>query len=544
MQKENIKKLEKVEPENISIKLNSQEDIYGLHLKYISENLTGLQKYYNNHLNSKEKISKEKINLYFIKINSTISLLSEEREKMQSKYESILKLNEQKIRILYSDIFNLKIKNTFLENNIEVLLKKEKEYRLVKEKTGVVVENGVIVYNNRKENEIFILRKENSTLKNVINENEKKIDEIKEKLKNDKENHDKQVSNLNHKINQLKYRLRQSNPKIKVQSCSSTNINTNDTSNPNMKLNFTVNNSINKVNSKVLTNGVNNSNNEMSFNNNKNSNNCIKRKYDSILLNKKKKKREKILINSEVKSISFANNRSSSGQLKIRNKVVKKIKTKNKEISPTTFHKDLNLSNLNVSPIQSKKILCLTPQNNGDNNPVLSFQKITDIKKRVKLKVINKNGKIMNNCLSRHNINSSNNLKVLYKNKSKNTIIKNNGNINNMPKIIKKELTWSNNLILNNNSVIPTSNFKITKSRKINGKIKGIKEINKTSIIKSPQNLGNNKRKRNMISNVVGKNYSITNKTSLSSIRKKNTINTSINSFNKNMLNSPSGNNM
>ena len=62
----------------------------------------------------------------------------------------------------------MKIKNTFLENNIDILIKKEKEYRLIKEKTGILVENGKIIHNDRKENEIFILRAENSNLKNVI----------------------------------------------------------------------------------------------------------------------------------------------------------------------------------------------------------------------------------------------------------------------------------------------------------------------------------------------------------------------------------------
>ena len=60
--------------------------------------------------------------------------LAEDRNKTISKYYSLLRLSEEKIRLLYSVLFNMKIKNNFLENNIDILLKKEKEYRLVKKR--------------------------------------------------------------------------------------------------------------------------------------------------------------------------------------------------------------------------------------------------------------------------------------------------------------------------------------------------------------------------------------------------------------------------
>jgi len=114
----------------------------------------------------------DKINSIFSEMTSIFNLLSKEKDRIFYQYESSLQKNENKIRALYSDIFNLIVKKSYLENNMEILLRKEREYRLVKEKTGVVVENGSIVYNDRKENEIFILRTENSTLKNVITKKE------------------------------------------------------------------------------------------------------------------------------------------------------------------------------------------------------------------------------------------------------------------------------------------------------------------------------------------------------------------------------------
>ena len=190
MEKTDFIKIENVESENIS-NLSDYPlgtNIHNFYLETINSSINALQKYYQNNLKSQEKSIQNKINSYFSQINSILNLLSEEKDNILYQYESSLRKNEQKIRILYSDIFNLKVKNTFLENNIDILLKKEKEYRLVKEKTGVVVENGAIVYNDRKENEIFILRKENSNLKNVILKNEKESNDIKEKYKKEKNN--------------------------------------------------------------------------------------------------------------------------------------------------------------------------------------------------------------------------------------------------------------------------------------------------------------------------------------------------------------------
>ena len=535
MKKDDIKRQGKKESEN---KSNIVQDKLNIYIKSISDNIKNLQKYYIIHLSTKEKDkekTKEKINLYFSQINSTIKLLSDENDIIKSKYESLLNYNEQKIRILYSDIFNLKIKNNFLENNIDILLKKEKEYKLVKEKTGILVENGKIVYNDRKENEIIILRVENSNLKDVINRNEKVLLEINENFKKEKDNYDKQILNLNHQINQLKYKLKQSNPKLKGKSFSSININTNDTTNPNLKLNFTVNNSSNKIN--------NSNNNEISSNkNNNNINN--KRKYESILLNKKSGKIINIA-NSERKSNALIH-WQSSGHLDLKNKMINKLK-KNKQ-NETATTKELNLSNLNVSPIHSKKVLCLTPHNNNDNSCLnfQTFQKIADIKNKKQLKVINKNCKIKKRCLNNQNIHKSNNLnglKVIFKNTSK--IKSNNKSNNNKSRHnkIKKELTWSQNILINN-SAIPNSNPKINKVKKIIINNNNNKELNKTNIIgKSPKsNFDNDKRKKHLTSSIIGNQQMIKNKSSVNSIRRKNSMNKS-NSYNKKIFNSFYSNN-
>ena len=127
-------------------------------LREISKNLF---KYISDILPSNSfQEQKVKIETYF-KILILLKKLAEDRNKTISKYYSLLRLSEEKIRLLYSVLFNMKIKNNFLENNIDILLKKEKEYRLVRKKTGILMENGVVIHNDRKEHEIFILRVEN-----------------------------------------------------------------------------------------------------------------------------------------------------------------------------------------------------------------------------------------------------------------------------------------------------------------------------------------------------------------------------------------------
>ena len=103
-----------------------------------------------------------------------------------------------------------------LEQKVKFLQEKEEEYEKVKRKLNITVENGLIYKNDRKENEILILRAENSNLKKTL---EKKEEEIKE-LKIREENLTKEVqkflvtkktssmssnSNINININDLSH---------------------------------------------------------------------------------------------------------------------------------------------------------------------------------------------------------------------------------------------------------------------------------------------------------------------------------------------------
>ena len=472
-------------------------------IKLITEKIKILSKYITELFPEISEDKQEKINTCFNKIFSFLKNLSSEKKNMISKYDSILKLSEEKIRVLYSDIFNLKIKNTFLENNIDILLKKEHEYRLVKEKTGILVENGVIIHNDRKENEIFILRTENSNLKNVIKEKESQISELNDKLIKDKNIYEKKISQLNHKIEQLRYKIRTKYHKINGHSFSSNNFNTNDI--------ITINNSLNKGNvSKIIINGIINNNNnntryESCFNNNMN---LIKRKYDSILFNKKRNL-EKLLINSEsnyiplihCQSMGYINLKSKNNKSKERCKSTNKTfnLSKNQHRNQNS-QQNIELSDIKLSPIKNKKLLCFNHKNDESVNkinfePLYKAQSKNNSKS--KLKYINKKSEIQNNT-----------------------------------KKLLKDIIWSHNNSLNN-SKIPKSITYMSKS-KINEKRSYSKKL-----VDEKNNENNKDIKRNLITNISGKeNISINDKSNISSIRRKNTINSSNNScYGKNMLN-------
>ena len=133
--------------------------------------------------NINSKSSTKEINQILKEINILFDKVLIEKENSYKIYESILKRDEKTIRILYGDLLHEKLLKEILEEKIIVLMQTQTEYEMVKEKTGVIVCDGKVINNERKDNEIMILRTENSTLKNVINDKEKEIDLLNEKIK-------------------------------------------------------------------------------------------------------------------------------------------------------------------------------------------------------------------------------------------------------------------------------------------------------------------------------------------------------------------------
>ena len=150
-------------------------------------NLKELLKKIISNINTNINLNKLSENIDYItkKIEILFSkYINDIKNSYNSQYENTLKLYEQKIRYLYENKFNLELNRKILEESNKNLLRKEKEYELIKEKTGIVVVNNKIINNDRKENEIFILRKENSLLKDIIEKQKKEIEKLKDSLKN------------------------------------------------------------------------------------------------------------------------------------------------------------------------------------------------------------------------------------------------------------------------------------------------------------------------------------------------------------------------
>ena len=89
--------------------------------------------------------------------------------------KSCILLLEQRNKYYIQQNFLKQTKIDILENEIDTYMEMEEEFDEMKEK--LKYENGKFLHNEKKENEILILRAENSNLKKIIDKNEKTIEE-------------------------------------------------------------------------------------------------------------------------------------------------------------------------------------------------------------------------------------------------------------------------------------------------------------------------------------------------------------------------------
>ena len=132
----------------------------------------------NENENNEQKIKNQNIenfNKAMYSINKIIQNYMKFKEKSMIQYDNILKSYEQKIRVLHENIFFLGLKLEVADKKIKELKVKEKEYELLKQHTGLIVEKGKVINYRRKDNEILILRKENSTLKDIIKRQQREL---------------------------------------------------------------------------------------------------------------------------------------------------------------------------------------------------------------------------------------------------------------------------------------------------------------------------------------------------------------------------------
>ena len=227
--------METIEKENLSNKYQIFSDNV---LRLISDIYYLLNNFYNDKID---------INEIFNKLETLTDIVKVSIENFYLQFindEKIIRKYENDIRKFTRVIFELKIENKTLENKINFLNKKEEEYEKLKKLTHSYFDkkNNKFVINDRKENEIFILRGENSNLKKII-----------EKLENDVKNKNEEINNLKDKNDSL------------LHSNSNININFNDISHSNLYFNQN-NNSQSSSNllSSSNNNNIINSNNTQS----------------------------------------------------------------------------------------------------------------------------------------------------------------------------------------------------------------------------------------------------------------------------------------
>ena len=294
----------------------------------------------------------KRINILFIKIASLFDSLLKENE-LVLKYESMLRKYENKIRKLYHNIFYLKTTIDCHESTILNFHSKEKEFEKLKEKIGAFYSNGKLIYNGRKDNEIIILRTENSNLKSFIESKEKdiqnkesEINKLKEQIllinKNKKNNEKRRFKNKNNSlpnINGLKYTYSNININFNEISNSSIFKNENQTSSgltgksiyipPQLRSDLSLKDLLSKKNIYNLYHHKNIKNKKKFFHNNSKANSLtnadkyisVKKLNYNLLSNKKKERIYSNTINQDINLASFLDYNTSSNDIKNSQKI-------------------------------------------------------------------------------------------------------------------------------------------------------------------------------------------------------------------------------
>ena len=311
---------------------------------------------------------------HYLNLNSNAMNKDEKKEMNFSEYESIIRNLESKQRILTKNYFQQKLQIDAMENKIEEYMEMEDEFEEMK--TKLKYEDGRFLNNDRKDNEILIIRGENSILKTEINKLEEKVKSMEEML-NSKE---KKIQEINTELEKIKNKFEQKNEtnispsiNINIRNVHSNNNNdlNNETDNSNIKKsNYNPNrNSTNFItNSKFFYNYVNE---QISLNNKKNTFSS-KKKKDNKNYYRNKTSKDKKLLSQKIKS-KLLNNKNNICDLlsTTRNESLDKAKQDllNKYLIGIKGNK--NFFNLNNSSVKVNNLtgnVYYKKNNNGNNS--------------------------------------------------------------------------------------------------------------------------------------------------------------------------------
>jgi len=176
----------------------------------------------NNNKNIKVIINfiKDLIKILFSSLDSfleknSINIGKENNDKIHELNNNIIKL-ENDIKFYIRKVFQYKIQRDALQYNVKKFKEMKEEFDLLKEK--VKYKDGKFLKDDRKDNEIFILRKENSNLKNEIEKMELKCKNYEETILKK----EKIIDNLNIKIKRLNNKIVKNENKLYINTIYNT----------------------------------------------------------------------------------------------------------------------------------------------------------------------------------------------------------------------------------------------------------------------------------------------------------------------------------
>ena len=210
-----------IKSEILGCKIEIEEEEYQENIRLIS--IPNLVKYIHDSIqiliikkteDTKKKQKEEDDKFYLAKLsgknlkNKNINLSTDQKET----YENIIKNLESRERRLYKRIFQDKLRCDAMESKIGEYMEMENEFEEMKAK--LKYEGGRFLNNDRKDNEIIIIRTENTNLKNIIKKLEEKIEKnnelqlskdrlingLKEKIKTLEKNKIEIKNNINNSV--------------------------------------------------------------------------------------------------------------------------------------------------------------------------------------------------------------------------------------------------------------------------------------------------------------------------------------------------------
>ena len=310
-----------------------------------------------------------------------------------NQYEKILRKYENDKRKLIKRQFQQKLHRESLEYKLEEYMEMEEEFEEMK--TKLKYEDGKFLENDRKDNEIIIIRQENSNLKVMIS-----------KLENDILVKDKLIEELKEKYNSTQIKLEETEKELNLFSNidinNVNNLNNNSNLGNNSMINFVQKNLNNISNISIISHKNNNSSNitKNSFCLCKNNISEIKNIFDLKIFNlkstKTSTKKNKHISDLSIKRINtnkkkLLHNRNNSMNILLEKKKMNLISKylSNKKSNRTTINTNNN-SNKKKKGNNYKNLTCRTKKQS--NNTCLKIIK--------KIPFISQKGNLTNRSLS------------------------------------------------------------------------------------------------------------------------------------------------